>query len=118
MVACYDVLHLVSAHHMLVVASESTQVDIMQLLASYAVVVCTYVLNKLDDHLLCKTLLLKRVLVLIIGLPALAKQLAEKAHGLTLYLLCCKLFYCLAPDFFLIGMLKVFSARSIITSLA
>jgi len=56
--------------------------------------------------------------VLVVRLPALAKQPAEKAHGLALDLLCGKRLHCLAPDFFLIGILNVFSASSIITSLA
>lgn len=90
----------------------------MQLRPSYAWIIRASLTNEPDNHLLCQELLAEGIPMLIISLPALAKQPAEKAHRLSLDLLRGKLFHCLAPDFFLIGILKVFSARSIITSLA
>ena len=97
---------------------KTADINLVQLRTSYTPVVGAYFSYKLHDHLFCQALFRRCVLVLVISLPALAKQPTEKAHGLALDLLCGKLLYCLAPDFFLIGMLKVFSARSIITSLA
>ena len=90
----------------------------MKLCATNARITLPYFADELYNHFLGQQLFAERIPVLIISLPAFAKQSAEKGHGLSLDLLCGKLFYCLAPDFFLIGMLKVFSARSIITSLA
>ena len=50
---------------------------------------------------------------LVVGLPAVTKQPAKSAQGCTRALLA-EQTYCLVPDFFLTGMLKVCSARSII----
>ena len=117
-VAGYYCLHFVTPHHIFIVGSKAVTIHIMQFVTTQAWIYLTDILYKLYHHLLLESLLAQSIPVLIICLPALAKQPAEKAHGLAFDLLCGKLCYCLAPAFFLIGMLNIFSASSIITSLA
>src|SRR5574344_275303 len=114
----YNFFHLITAYHILIVLSKLLLIHNLQLLATNAMVKLSDFLYVLQNNLFAHVFLHKRILVLIISLTAFAKQSAEKAHGLTFNLLCCKLFYCLAPDFFLIWILKVSSVTSIIMSLA
>ena len=58
------------------------------------------------------------ILAVVIGLSAVTKQLADSLQRSFRLRLLAKQTYCLVPDFFLIGMLKVSSARLIIVSYA
>ena len=57
-----------------------------------------------------------RFIILIICLLGYAKQFAQAQDLIDLGILCMQGLYCSAPDFFLIGILKASSARSIIMS--
>ena len=50
-------LHLVPAHHILVISTEALTVHIVQLFAAYARIQPAYVLYKLNHHLFPKPLL-------------------------------------------------------------
>lgn len=56
------------------------------------------------------------LVMLVIGLLAYAKQRAKGAHGISAGCLCVQVTYCLAPGFFLMGMLNSRSAMFIISS--
>ena len=53
----YDGLHLVPAHHILVVCAEALTVHVVQLFAAHAGIKPAYVLYKLDNHFFLEPLL-------------------------------------------------------------
>lgn len=76
-----------------------------------------YVLDILESELppgrLCQSGI---VIVLVIGLLAYANQSAKTLDMIASRVLCVQVIYCLAPAFFLIGILNFASATLIISS--
>lgn len=87
----------------------------VQLHAAEAGVVFPVITGLLDDQRFYRILGKVVLLVLVEGLPAITKQPAESPQR-RLRGTSAQQGYCLVPDFFLIGMLKVSSATSIIVS--
>lgn len=76
-----------------------------------------YILDILESELFTRSLCMRSVLIiLIISLLAYANQSAKSLDTIASRDLCVQVSYCLAPAFFLIGILNLASATFIISS--
>ena len=114
-VLIYDTAESVTADRF--VASERLFIHVPNLHSTDTRVFFTYFPNVLKSELLLCGLGKGRVFViLIISLLAYANQSAKALNTIASRILCVQVSYCLAPAFFLIGILNLASATFIISS--